>query len=162
MWAYLRFSQHGYELSVVGGSQNTARYVGINVKSVIIRTLLMSGAVCGVAGFLIVAGGGHTITSNIVGGRGFTAILIAWLGDFSIPLIALYSFLVAFVSIGSSNAAAWIGYSSTISNVLTGIFFLLIVVSTFFINFKIDIPVIRKFLAKLFKKKDSAEEEGVK
>lgn len=169
MWAYLRFSQHGYELSVVGGSQNTAKYVGINVRSVIIRTLIMSGAVCGVAGFLLVAGSGHTITSNIVGGRGFTAILVAWLGDFSIPLIALYSFLVAFVSIGSSNAAAWIGYSSTISNVLTGIFFLLIVVSTFFINFKIDIPLLKKplgaikdFFLKLFKKKEPAEEEGSK
>ena len=157
-WAYLRFSQHGYELSVVGGSQNTAKYVGINVRVVIIRTMLVSGALCGVAGFLLVAGSGHTITSNIVGGRGFTAILVAWLGDFSIPLIAIYSFLVAFVSIGSSNAAAWIGYSSTISNVLTGIFFLLIVVSTFFISFKVDVP----FLHNLFKKKKPIEEEEVK
>ncbi len=157
-WAYLRFSQHGYELSVVGGSQNTAKYVGINVRVVIIRTMLVSGALCGVAGFLLVAGSGHTITSNIVGGRGFTAILVAWLGDFSIPLIAIYSFLVAFVSIGSSNAAAWIGYSSTISNVLTGIFFLLIVVSTFFISFKVDVP----FLHHLFKKKKPIEKEEVK
>ncbi len=155
VWAYLRFSQHGYELSVVGGSTNTAKYVGINVKSVIIRTLIMSGALCGVAGFLIVAGGSHTVTSNIVGGRGFTAILVAWLGNFSIPLIALYAFLVAFVSIGSSNAAAWIGYSSTISNVLTGIFFILIIVSTFFINFKVNI-VLPSFLRK--KKPDGKEE----
>ena len=155
VWAYLRFSQHGYELSVVGGSTNTAKYVGINVKSVIIRTLIMSGALCGVAGFLIVAGGSHTVTSSIVGGRGFTAILVAWLGNFSIPLIALYAFLVAFVSIGSSNAAAWIGYSSTISNVLTGIFFILIIVSTFFINFKVNI-VLPSFLRK--KKPDGKEE----
>lgn len=155
VWAYLRFSQHGYELSVVGGSTNTAKYVGINVKSVIIRTLIMSGALCGVAGFLIVAGGSHTVTSSIVGGRGFTAILVAWLGNFSIPLIALYAFLVAFVSIGSSNAAAWIGYSSTISNVLTGIFFILIIVSTFFINFKVNI-VLPAFLRK--KKPDGKEE----
>ena len=158
VWAYLRFSQHGYELSVVGGSQNTAKYVGINVRVVIARTMIVSGMLCGVAGFLLVAGSGHTITSNIVGGRGFTAILVAWLGNFSIPLIAIYSFLVAFVSIGSSNAAAWIGYSSTISEVLTGIFFLLVVVSTFFIDFKLDIP----FLIAFFKKKKISEEEEAK
>ena len=158
IWAYLKYSQHGYELSVVGGSTNTARYVGINVRLVIIRTMIVSGALCGVAGFLLVAGSSHTITSSIVGGRGFTAILVAWLGDFSIPLIAIYSFLVAFVSIGSSNAAAWIGYSSTISNVLTGIFFLLIVVSTFFVNFKVDI----KIPAFLRRKKKIVEEEGSK
>ncbi len=158
IWAYLKYSQHGYELSVVGGSVNTAKYVGINVRLVIIRTMIVSGALCGIAGFLLVAGSSHTITSTIVGGKGFTAILVAWLGDFSIPLIAVYSFLVAFVSIGSSNAAAWIGYSSTISNVLTGIFFLLIVVSTFFVSFKVDI----KIPAFLRRKKKVIEEEGTK
>ena len=156
VWAYLKYSQHGYELSVVGGSKDTARYVGINVRSVIIRTMIMSGAICGVAGFLLVAGAGHSISSNIVGGRGFTAILVAWLGEFSVPMMAVYSFLVAFVSVGSSNSAAWIGYSSTISNVLTGIFFLLIIVSTFFVNFKLNI-VLPAFL----RKKNKIEEEEV-
>ena len=52
MFAYLRFHKHGYELAVVGESQNTAKYIGINVKKVIIRTVLLSGAVCGVVGLL--------------------------------------------------------------------------------------------------------------
>ena len=152
---YLKFSQHGYELSVVGGSRNTARYVGINVKTVIVRTLLLSGAICGLAGFLMVAGASHTVSSSIVGGRGFTAILVCWLGEFNVPLMAVYSFLVSFVSIGSSNASAWIGYSSTISSVLTGIFFLLIIVSNFFVNFKISIR-----LPNFFKKKEVEIKEG--
>lgn len=153
-WAYIKKSQHGYELSVVGGSFNTAKYVGINTKKVIIRTLVLTGAICGVAGFLLVAGSDHTITNTLVAGRGFTAILVAWLGNFSIPLMAIYAFLASFVSIGSSNAAAWIGYSSTISNVLTGVFFLLIIVSSFFVNFKID-----SSLFNIFKRKKKVKEE---
>ena len=144
IWAYLRFSKHGYELSVVGGSKNTAKYIGINVKKVIIRTMISSGALCGLAGFLMVAGASHTISETLVGGRGFTAILISWLGGFSVPLMALYSFLVTFVSVGSSNAAAWIGYSSTVSSVLTGIFFLLVIASSFFVNFKVHIRLPKK------------------
>ena len=95
--AYLKFSQHGYELSVVGGSRNTAKYLGINAKMVIIRTMLLTGSLCGLAGFLMVAGASHTITSSLVGGRGFTAILVAWLGDFNVPFMLIYSFLVSFV-----------------------------------------------------------------
>ena len=144
LWAYLRFSKHGYELSVVGGSRKTAKYVGINVKSVIIRTMVLSGALCGLAGFLMVAGASHTISESLVGGRGFTAILISWLGGFSVPMMALYSFLVTFVSVGGSNAAAWIGYSSTVSNVLTGLFFLLVIASSFFVNFKVHIRLPKK------------------
>lgn len=139
IFLYLGFSQHGYELQVVGGSRNTAKYLGINVKSVIIRTMLLSGLICSVAGFLMVVGASHSINETLVNGRGFTAILVSWLGEFNVPTMAIYSFLVSFVSIGSSNAAAWIGYSSTVSNVLTGLFFLLIISSTFFVNFKVHI-----------------------
>ena len=154
LWAYIKKSQHGYELSVVGGSFNTAKYVGINTKKVIMRTLILTGVICGITGFLLVAGSDHTINHTLVGGRGFTAILVAWLGNFSVPLIALYAFLVSFVSIGSSNAAAWIGYSSTISSVLTGVFFLLIIVSSFFVNFEVD-----SSLFAIFKRKKKVKEE---
>ena len=56
VYIYLKYSKQGYEISVVGESENTARYIGINVKKVIIRTMIISGALCGVAGFLLVAG----------------------------------------------------------------------------------------------------------
>ncbi len=83
MQIYLKYSKHGYEISVVGESENTARYIGINVKKVIIRTMLVSGAICGLAGLLLVGGSSHSIDSNLVGGRGFTAIMVSWFGKFN-------------------------------------------------------------------------------
>ena len=144
LWVYLKYSKHGYELSVVGGSRNTAKYVGINVKAVIIRTIILSGAICGIAGFLIVAGCDHTISTTTIGGRGFTAILISWIGSFNVPLMAFYAFLISFVSQGSANAASWIGYSKNVSNVLVALFFIFIIASGFFINFKVHIHLPRK------------------
>ena len=144
IWVYLRFSKHGYELSVIGGSQNTARYIGINVKKVIIRTVVLTGVVCGVAGFLIAAGSAHTIGEGSIGGRGFTAILISWIGGFSVPLMAFYSFLISFISEGSSNAASWIGYSRNVANVLVALFFIFIIAGGFFINFKVHIHLPKK------------------
>ena len=162
IWGYLRFSKHGYELSVVGGSQNTARYVGINVKKVIIRTVILSGVICGIVGFLLVAGGSHTISASIVSGRGFTAILVCWAGNFSVPLMLFYSFLITFVSSGSSTASSALPYSGAISEVATAVFFVIIIASTFFVNFNVHIPLLRKLIDKiksLFKKK---EEEAAK
>ena len=139
LWVYLKYSKHGYELSVVGGSRNTAKYIGINVKAVIIRTVLLSGAICGIAGFLIVAGSDHTISTVAIGGKGFTAILISWIGSFSVPLMAFYAFLISFISEGSSNAASWIGYSRNVSNVLVALFFIFVIAAGFFINFKVHL-----------------------
>ncbi|MCH3957664.1 MAG: ABC transporter permease [Olsenella sp.] len=83
MYIYLKYTKHGYEISVVGESTNTARYVGIKVPKVIVRTLLLSGAICGFAGLLLVGGTDHTLTTTIANGRGFTAVMVAWLAKFN-------------------------------------------------------------------------------
>ena len=54
MYIYLKYTKHGYEITVVGESENTARYVGMKVGKVIIRTMAISGALCGLAGLLLV------------------------------------------------------------------------------------------------------------
>ena len=59
IFIYMKYSKHGYELAVVGESERTARYVGIKVGNVIVRTMALSGAICGLAGFLLVAGTDH-------------------------------------------------------------------------------------------------------
>lgn len=162
IWTYLKYSKHGYELSVVGGSQNTARYIGINVKKVIIRTVVLTGALCGLVGFLCCVGGSHTIDENIIGGRGFTAILVCWVGDFNVPLMLLYSFLISLVSSGSSTAAAWLNYPDAISKVTTALFFVILISSSFFVNFNIHIPSLRKLINKIFKKENNEENNQIK
>ena len=160
---YMKYSKHGYELSVVGGSQNTARYVGINVKKVIIRTIILTGVICGVVGFLVVAGVERKIAEDSIGGMGFTAIIICWTGEFSVPWMALYSCLISFISAGSANAISFAAngkLTDGISSITVGIFFLVLVISTFFINFKVKIRI-PDSINNLFKRKNKAiEEEG--
>ncbi|MBR5880735.1 MAG: ABC transporter permease, partial [Clostridia bacterium] len=88
VYVYLYYTKHGYEISVVGESENTARYIGINVGKVVVRTMIVSGAICGLAGFLIVGALDHSITTTSVGGMGFTAIMVSWLAKFN-PLVML-------------------------------------------------------------------------
>ena len=137
MTIYLKKTKHGYELSVVGASVNTARYVGINVKKVIIRTLILSGAISGLVGFLLVAGHHHTLSASLADGRGFTGVLIAWLGQFDPGQMILYGFLVAFFQRGSTKAASYAGISKTdFSSIVTGMFFLIVIATEFFVNYK--------------------------
>ena len=144
---YLKKTKHGYELTVVGESVNTARYIGINVRVVIIRTLIVSGFTCGVVGFLLVAGHHHTLSTTLSDGRGFTGVLIAWLGQFEPVEMIIYAFLVAIFQCGSTHAASEIGMSkSEFSAIVTGMFFLVVIASQFFVNYKI-----------VFRKKENAE-----
>ncbi len=137
VYAYLRWSKHGYELSVVGESVRTARYVGIKVEKVIIRTMILSGALCGVAGLLLVGGTDHTISTTTAGGRGFTAVMVSWLAKFNPIFMVLTSFLIAFLSRGSSQIAQDFGLNHSFGDILTGIILFFIIGCEFFINYQI-------------------------
>jgi len=135
---YLKKTKHGYELSVVGESANTARYIGINVKKVTIRTMILSGGVCGLVGFILVAGYHHTLTSILASGRGFTGVLIAWLGTFEPIQMVLYAFLVSIFQRGSINAASYVNMNTEhFSAIVTGMFFLIVIATEFFVNYRI-------------------------
>lgn len=137
VYIYLKYSKHGYEIAVVGESQNTARYVGINVKKVIIRTMLISGGICGVAGMLMVAGTDHSINTNTMGGQGFTAIMISWLGQFNPFIMAAMAGLVTFLKIGAAKVADTCFLNSAYADIVSGIVILFLVGCEFFIKYSV-------------------------
>ena len=138
MYIYLRYTKHGYEVAVIGESENTAKYVGINVKKVIIRTMLLSGAICGIAGFITVAGKNMTISSGTAEGFGFTAIIVAWLAKFNPGYMALISFLLIFLQKGATQiASSYNVLNDYASSIVTGVILFFILGSEFFVNYRL-------------------------
>lgn len=158
MYVYLRFSKHGYELTVVGESENTARYIGINSKKVIIRTLILCGIIAGITGFLLVSATNLDLNSKYtVNGRGFTGVLISWLAKFNPFAMVLTSFLVVFVQKGAAEVSTYARLGSSFPSMLAGVFFFFIIASEFFINYKIMFNKKYFKIPACFKKKKQAE-----
>lgn len=151
LYFYLHNSKHGYEISVVGESENTARYVGINVKKVIIRTMILSGLLCGLAGYLIGAGLDQSVTTESVAGQGFTAIMVSWLAKFNPFIMVLTSALITILNQGGSQISQDFGLSDAFPNMVVGIILFFIIGCEFFINYQVH-----------FRKKNTAETEVLK
>ena len=137
MFIYLKYSKHGYEISVVGESENTARYAGINVRKVMIRTMCISGAICGLAGFLIVGGKDQSISTTTAGGRGFDAIIVAWLAKFNTFTMALISFMLVFLENGAKEIASSYNLNDFASDIISGIILFFILGCEFFVNYRL-------------------------
>ena len=135
MYFYLKHTKHGYEIAVVGESENTARYAGINVSKVIMRTMAISGAICGLCGFLLVCGRDQTISTSTAGGNGFTAIIVAWLAKFNTFYMALIAFLLIFLQKGAGEIASAYGLNDYAASIISGIILFCILVGEFFINY---------------------------
>ena len=139
MHIYMNYSKHGYEISVVGESQKTANYVGIKVDRVIIRTLLLSGALCGFAGWMMVSGTDHTITTTLAGGRGFLGIMVSWLAQFNAIAMIFATLLLVFLEQGASEISMIYGLNQSFADILTGIILFFIIGCEFFINYKVHV-----------------------
>ena len=137
---YVKKTKQGYELSLVGDSVKSAKYAGINVKWVIIRTMIVSGAICGLVGWLIIVGNHQAVDSGMTNNNGFTAIIVAWLAKFNPVYMILTAGLVAFLQIGMKDVTANAGITSDgITNIFIGIFFFFIIAFEFFIRYKINL-----------------------
>ena len=139
VYIYLNYSKHGYEIAVVGESERTARYVGIKVERVILRTMLLSGAICGLAGLLLVGSTNHTLTTTVVDGRGFTAVMVSWLAKFNPIGMIFTSFLLVFLGRGAGEIATKFGLNRSFGDILTGVILFCIIGSEFFINYEIKL-----------------------
>lgn len=138
MYIYLRFSKHGYEISVVGESVNTAKYVGIKVDKVIVRTMLLSGAIAGIVGFVLAGSINHTISTTSANNMGFTGIMVTWLAAFNPLIMILTSFFITFISNGMVEVRKTFMFTNdSISNIVVGIVYFAIIVCPFFINYKL-------------------------
>ena len=139
MFLYLRYSKQGYGISVVGESINTARYIGINVKKVVIRTMLISGAMCGIAGLLLVSGTDQSITAETAGGRGYTAIMVSWLAKFNPFYMILTAFIVVFLQRGADELQTQTDriINADFADILIAIIIFFIIGCEFFINYQI-------------------------
>ena len=144
MYIYLNYSKHGYEIAVVGESQRTASYAGIKVERVIVRTMILSGAICGLIGLLLTAGTDHTLTTTIVGGRGFTAVMVSWMAKFNPIMMIFTSLLIVVLSRGASEISSVFSLNHSFADILTGIILFFIIGSEFFISYKVSLRKSKK------------------
>ncbi|MCR4804937.1 MAG: ABC transporter permease [Clostridia bacterium] len=137
MFIYMNYTKHGYEIAVLGESENTARYAGMNVAKVTLRTAALSGAICGLVGFMTASGVNQTLYSDVAGGVGFTAITVCWLSQLNPFAMIVISLLLAILSRGSSGLQTALGIPASISDIITGIILLCMLGCEFFINYRI-------------------------
>mgnify|MGYP002851923344 FL=1 len=137
IYIYLNYSKHGYEIAVIGESRNTAKYAGINVPAAVMRTMALSGAICGLGGFIQTSGIAHTISKGIGAGRGFTAIIVAWLSQLNPFIMMVFSTFLVFLEKGAAQIASDFNFNQYASSIVTGIMLLFILGSDFFVNYNL-------------------------
>ncbi len=148
LYIYMNKTKQGYEIAVIGDSVNTARYAGMNVGWIIMRTMMLSGAICGIVGVITVSGANYTLYKGVADGVGFTSITVAWLSQLNSFAMIFISFILAILEKGSNTLQTRMQVPASISEIITGILLFCMLSSEFFVNYKL-----------IFRHKDKKEVE---
>ena len=137
VYVYLRFTKHGYEISVVGDSAGTAHYAGMKVNRIVLRTVFLSAALIGLAAAFKVGTAG-ILSTAITDDVGWTGIIVAWLSQLNTAVIFAVSALICVLHYGSTVAAATFAQvDSSFANMLQGVILFLVLAADFYTRFKI-------------------------
>ncbi len=137
MHVYMKYTKQGYEIAVIGDSVNTARYAGMNVGYIMMRTMFLSGAISGIVGFIVASGANNTLYDGVAGGVGFTSITVAWLSQLNAFAMVAISMLLAVLEKGAETLQTRMAVPTSISDIITGILLFCMLGCEFFINFQL-------------------------
>lgn len=140
VYVYFQKTKHGYEISIVGDSVNTAKYAGMNVSKIIIRTMLISAAFIGVAGMFQVSGiaTSYRLSTGITSEVGWTGVIVAWLSKLNPIGILVTTVLMCILTKGSLVAETAFSIPAAVSSILQGIILFAVLTTDLFINYKIE------------------------
>lgn len=136
---YIHYTKKGYEISVLGESENTARYAGMDMKSIIITTIMLSGGLCGLTGMIQASAVNNTLAVEVTGGVGYTAIITTWLAQLSAPVVLLVSFLFAALVQGGAFIQTAFQIPQAAASIMQGMILFFVLGSEFFIQYKLAI-----------------------
>ncbi|MPM52913.1 hypothetical protein SDC9_99677 [bioreactor metagenome] len=139
------YTKLGYEITVIGENVKTAQYAGINVNKTIVLAVIISGGICGIAGMMQASAIERSLSEQLSGGLGFTAIITTWLAQLSPIGIIITSFLFAMLLQGGAYLQSALQIPSAVADILQGAILFFVLSSEFFTKYRI---LTRKHLEK--------------
>ena len=137
VWVFLSKSKAGFRLQVAGQAPLAARFAGFSAREGIWASLLLCGALSGLAGALEVAGPLGQLTPQISPGYGFAAIIVAWLGRLHPGGCVFASFIMALIYIGGELSQSRLGLPAAITGVFQGMLLLALLTADTFIHYRL-------------------------
>ena len=137
MTILLRYTKLGYQIDVIGESETTAKYAGMNTVKILVIAVLISGGLCGMAGFMQSSAVEKSITDSMSAGLGFTAVITAWLAKLKPPVIVVASFMFS-ILLQSGSSLQVMKIPSSITEIMQGVIIFFVLACEFFINYKIS------------------------
>ncbi|MFU8776095.1 MAG: ABC transporter permease [Roseovarius sp.] len=137
VWLVERRTTLGYEMRAVGLNREAARFAGIPVNAVLIKTALLSGGLAALAGFSEVAGVKGSLTLDLSPGFGYTGIIVAMLALLNPLGVIAAALFVAGIFVGADSMSRAVGVPTYLADIMLATALLLMVLAILLTRFRV-------------------------
>lgn len=139
VYVFINYTKKGFEISVVGESLSTARYAGMNVSSIVILAMMLSGGLCGLTGMIQASAVEKTLTSTLSANYGFTAIITAWLSGLNAIATCFVCIAFAILVQGGNYIQISMQVPASVADMIQAIILFFVIGSEFFLQYKVGL-----------------------
>lgn len=137
VWFVMKKTALGYEMRAVGANAEAARFAGIPVNGVLMKTALISGGLAALGGFSEVAGLKGNLTLDLSSGFGYTGIVVAMLAMLNPLGVVAAAIFVAGIFVGADAMSRAAGVPSYIAEVMVATALLTMVTAIMLSRYKV-------------------------
>ncbi|MEX3955709.1 nucleoside ABC transporter membrane protein [Trinickia symbiotica] len=137
VWLFSAKSFAGFRMNVGGLAPLAARYAGFSDKRTIWTSLIVSGALAGLAGMGEIAGPIGQLQATWSPGYGFTAIIVVFVGRLHPVGIVLASLLMALLYLGGEAVQTSLQLPQALSGVFQGLLLFCLLGADLFVNYRV-------------------------
>jgi simple sugar transport system permease protein len=127
----------GFELNMIGKNPRAARYQGVSIKKNIVIAMLLSGAICGLAGSVNTAAIAHRLTRGVDAGYGFTGIIIAWMSGLNPFASIIVAVALAAITTGADALQIAMKLPESMGEVLQGLVLIPLLAGSIFVEHRL-------------------------
>lgn len=138
VWWLLQRSRAGIYLRFVSASARVAEAIGVPVRHVVAGIVLLSGALAGIAGFVVIAGQAGRLTQDFYGGYGFSGILIAFLARNNPVAAGVVALLMATLFVSGRSLQVFYQIPFSMVQLIQAILVIVVAASDFFIRYRLS------------------------
>jgi simple sugar transport system permease protein len=139
LWFVFKYTRWGFEIKIIGENQTAARYLGINIARNIVLALLLSGAMCGLAGVCEVTGASRRLQNGLSVGYGYTAIIVAWMAQLNPIAVFFVAILMGGLLVGGDQVQVTMGLPSAVALVLQGMILFPMLAGNLFTEYRLRV-----------------------
>jgi simple sugar transport system permease protein len=138
VYIFIEHTATGYDVKALGANPTALRFMGVRISRVVVLTMVLSGALAGLAGACELLGAQHRLKADYLAGLGYNGIIVSMVGGLHPAGTVVVAILFGGLTSGSIDMRVTSGVPDAIVQAMQGTILLCVLAGTSLARYRVS------------------------